>query len=158
MVVGLPVFKKKMAKSKGTESKDVNLQKKTSMAQEEEEKGLEDRHITLPKLLGVDVENFQRRWKRKNKSKSAVIYPWETYKEMMALGFGSVVSLVVAFWLHLLLSYWTLPGWIPSLLFPIYMQEIDKSENGSDNEAVNFVGRIVTSYVEAIFKKYESSI
>ncbi|KAG9445759.1 hypothetical protein H6P81_011887 [Aristolochia fimbriata] len=149
-----------MGESEVNESKHINEEKKKTpcMASDKEQiNGLEDRNVSLPKLIGVDVKNFHGSWKRRHKGKNAVIYPWETYMEMAALGFGSVVSLSVAFWVHLLLSYWTLPGWIPSPLFPIYMQEMDESEKGSGSDGLNFVGRIVTSYVETIFRKCEDS-
>eukprot|EP00268_Persea_americana_P014875 TRINITY_DN16702_c0_g2_i1.p1 TRINITY_DN16702_c0_g2~~TRINITY_DN16702_c0_g2_i1.p1 ORF type:complete len:207 (+),score=30.31 TRINITY_DN16702_c0_g2_i1:121-741(+) len=87
-----------------------------------------------------------------------IIYPWETYTGFRAIGCGVLLSAASAFLINLALSRRTLPqGKLPSLLLPIYVENIHKAKHGSDSGVYDSDGRFVPSKLEDIFRKHARS-
>uniref|UniRef100_A0A2P2LMG5 Calcium binding family protein n=1 Tax=Rhizophora mucronata TaxID=61149 RepID=A0A2P2LMG5_RHIMU len=92
-----------------------------------------------------------------DRNQDGIVYPWETFKGMRALGFGILLSSGTAILVNGLLSQKTRPGKFPSLLFPIEIKNINKGKHGSDTDVYDTEGRFVPEKFEEIFKKYARS-
>ncbi|CAH1419811.1 unnamed protein product [Lactuca virosa] len=85
---------------------------------------------------------------------NGIIYPSETFKGFRDIGFNVVACLFFAMLIHGAMSYATLPTWLPSPHFPIYIENIHKCKHGSDSATYDTEGRYVPANFENIFSKY----
>ncbi|XP_021756805.1 probable peroxygenase 5 [Chenopodium quinoa] len=91
-----------------------------------------------------------------DRNHDGVIYPWETFKGMRAIGCGLFISIATTF-VTLTISPKTRPGKFPSLFFPIEIKNIAKGKHGSDTGTYDTQGRFVESKFEDIFRKHARS-
>ncbi|PWA36736.1 caleosin-related, EF-hand domain pair [Artemisia annua] len=90
-----------------------------------------------------------------DRNNDGVVYPWETYQGMRAIGGGFLLSIASALFINIGFSRLTRPGkWFPNLLFPLELENITLAKHGSDSDTYDTSGRFVSSKFEEIFSKY----
>ncbi|OAY29286.1 probable peroxygenase 4 isoform X2 [Manihot esculenta] len=89
-----------------------------------------------------------------DRNQDGIVYPWETFQGLRAIGCGVVFSVASALFINISLSQKTRPGKYPSLLFPIDVQNIHLAKHGSDSGVYDHNGRFLHEKFEAIFRKY----
>ncbi|KAM3756168.1 hypothetical protein ACB098_02G091900 [Castanea mollissima] len=116
----------------------------------------DDLEVSLPKpylpraLVALDIYHPTGTpgHKHYNMNDNGIVYPWETYTGLRAIGFNAFTSLIVTIAINGALSYPTRPGWIPSPFFPIYIYNIHKAKHGSDSGTYDTEGRFMPTSVK----------
>ncbi|KAL3507568.1 hypothetical protein ACH5RR_032950 [Cinchona calisaya] len=83
-------------------------------------------------------------------NKDGIIYPWEMYAGLRAIGWSIIASSILTAVFNLTFSYASLPGWIPSPLFPVYIKNIHRNKHGSDVENYDKEGRFIPENFEKL--------
>ncbi|KAI7733221.1 hypothetical protein M8C21_006185 [Ambrosia artemisiifolia] len=91
-------------------------------------------------LAAPDTDNVHGTWGHKHRFRD--------------LGFNIFACVLFTLFIHGAMSYSTLPTWLPSPLFPIYIDNIHKCKHGSDSSTYDTEGRFVPANLENIFSKY----
>lgn len=84
-----------------------------------------------------------------------IIYPWETFAGLRAVGFNPLLSLAGAFLVNSAMSYPTQNSWIPSPFFSMVIRNIHKAKHGSDSGVYDKEGRFVPEKFEELFTKFD---
>ncbi|KAF3796899.1 putative peroxygenase 4 [Nymphaea thermarum] len=104
---------------------------------------MENENVLMKHVSFFDINN------------DGIVYPWETFQGFRSIGCGLLLSTISALFINIGLSRKTIPvGKKSSLLFPIYIENINKCKHGSDSGVYDSEGRFVPAKFEEIFSKH----
>ncbi|MCO5573005.1 hypothetical protein L7F22_026770 [Adiantum nelumboides] len=82
------------------------------------------------------------------------VYPTETYAGFRALGFGRPISFLAAVFINLTLSYKSLDGPMPNLLFPIYIKNIHRGRHPNDSGVYDEEDKFTHHRLDGLFREF----
>lgn len=85
--------------------------------------------------------------------KDGVIYPGDTFKGFRQVGFNRIVSALSTMVIHSSFSWAS--GGFPDFAFPIYIENMNRTNHGSDTQVYNPEGEINHESADRILKKYD---
>ncbi|PIA36266.1 hypothetical protein AQUCO_03400281v1 [Aquilegia coerulea] len=110
--------------------------------------------ISAGKIKSQDMTVLQQHVAFFDRNGYGLVYPWETYQGLHAIGLNCILAVVATVVVHMIFSYCTSPRWIPSCFFPIYIQNVHRGKHGSDSGTYDTEGRFVPANFENMFSKY----
>ncbi|ORY00436.1 Caleosin-domain-containing protein [Basidiobolus meristosporus CBS 931.73] len=85
-----------------------------------------------------------------------IIAPWDTFFAIRSLGANIIVTALGTIVMHILFSWVTQDGWLPSPFFYIYVDNIKRGKYGSDSGVYDGEGRFIRGRFEEIFQKFDT--
>jgi len=89
-----------------------------------------------------------------DRNKDGMIYPWETFEGLRAIGFGVPLAIFGTFFIHFAFFAFATPNWLPNPRFGLNVKMMHRCKHGSDSEVFDHSGRMIKEKMDEIFSRY----